>query len=252
MKKLFLLPLLMVAFVFIGCDSDDDKAQVVISFEGKLTSANSEFTTTDGVKVNEEDPYSYYVSQFKDSKNFIEFNHYYSLNQNTTSFGGGFTYTNKTDITTPDYTNNSAITGKGKTSQTYLTSNTSSFTPAKIKLLKTEDYIIKGVWITNSTYAYLVMKDGNDHSPAMDDDDWFKLTINGYDNADKKIGSIDFYLGDYRNGKKEIVKEWSWIDFSQIYEANYITFEMDGTVENQHGMSIPTYFCIDGITLEER
>ena len=42
-------------------------------------------------------------------KNELEFTHSYTPES---GFAGGFTYTNKTDITTPGYTNLSAITGK--------------------------------------------------------------------------------------------------------------------------------------------
>lgn len=249
MKKQFLfLWMLIAAFVFVGCSDDDDpiideeKETVVISFEGKLTEAESEFTTTEGIK----DGY-YLKTTFKDPENILQFNHYYG----DWGFGGGFTYTNKTDVTTTD-SNISAITGKGKYETTYLSSNTNDFTPAKIEILKSDDYVLKGAWITNTTYAYLTMKNGNSMSPAMADNDWFKLTIIGHKADGTKINSFDVYLGDYRNSKKEIVKEWIWVDFTPIAEAAYITFEMEGTVENESGPSLPTYFCIDGITLEER
>ncbi|NDV59598.1 DUF4465 domain-containing protein [Bacteroides sp. 519] len=250
MKKLSLLLLFTVAFIFVGCDSDDDKAQVVISFEGKLTEANSEFTTDNGEPIPPLD-WGYYKSKFNDPSNNLEFSHYYSAG----GFGGGFTYTNKTDVTTPGYSNNSAIAGKGKNGTTYLTVCMAN--PPQINLLKSDLYTIKGAWITNSTYAYLAIKDGNDgyqNKTKFEDGDWFKLTIIGYDVNDKKIGSIDFYLADYRDGKNTIIKDWTWVDFSPIANAEVIKFELSSTDNDEdYGyMNTPAYFCMDGITLEER
>ena len=114
MKKLSLLLLLSV-FVFCGCSDDDDdiKNEVVVSFEKKLTDAESEFAPTG----NQPTGYDVFETNIKDNQSLIECNHYYAA----WGFAGGFTYTNKTDISTPGSSNNSAITGKGKDGTTYLT-----------------------------------------------------------------------------------------------------------------------------------
>ena len=44
MKKLSLF-LLVSVFAFCGCSDDDEKMEVVISFENQLTEAESEFKT---------------------------------------------------------------------------------------------------------------------------------------------------------------------------------------------------------------
>lgn len=138
----------------------------------------------------------------------------------------------------------------------YLTSNTNSFTLAQITNLNTNKSEFKGAWVTNATYAYLAVKDGNDGGGHVKgpftNNDWFKLTATGY-NADKsKIGSIDFYLADFRDGKQEIVNTWKWFDWSSIKNADYITFEMSSTDNGEFGMNTPSYFCLDGITLIEK
>lgn len=252
MKKYLLFPFLFLSlFVWTGCsdDDNDEKETVTISFEGKLTEANSEFKTTDGIKENPKD--FNYKSKFNDPTNTLEFNHYYN-----TGFGGGFTYTNKTDKTTPGYSNISAITGKGKYGTTYLTSYTNTYTQAKITQLNTDKYKFKGAWVTNSTYAYLAVKDGNDgwgYSKKFEDGDWFKLTFIGYDNAEKQLGKIDFYLADYRDGKTQVINDWEWVDLTPIANAKIIKFEMSSTDNDpKEGMKTPAYFCMDGITLEER
>lgn len=49
MKKLSLF-LLVSVFAFCGCSDDDEKMEVVISFENQLTEAESEFKTDLGEK----------------------------------------------------------------------------------------------------------------------------------------------------------------------------------------------------------
>lgn len=245
MKKLSILFLVLTAFAFAGC-SDDDKATLVTNFEGKLAKADSEFKTTDGTAVG---TYGYFKSSFKDPSNTLEFSHYYA----TWGFGGGFTYCNYTDITTPGFGNISAITAKGKNGTTYMTASTGQQT--KITLLNSNKYIFKGAWITNSTYAYLAIKEGKDgfnDDTKFKENDYYTLTATGYDAEEKKIGTVTFYLADYRNGKTNIVNTWEWFDFSPISAAEYIVFEMSSTDVNKYGMKTPAYFCMDGITLEEK
>ena len=257
MKKLSLLLLLSV-FVFCGCSDDDDdiKNEVVVRFEKKLTDAESEFAPTG----NQPTGYDVFETNIKDNQSLIECNHYYAA----WGFAGGFTYTNKTDISTPGSSNNSAITGKGKDGTTYLTIYTNSYNTAKLTNLKGE-YGFKGAWVTNATYAYLAVKNGDDGSDPsyvkkFTNDDWFKITAVGYKANDNEIGRVDFYLADFRNGKTEIVKTWKWFDWSSIKDADYIKFEMSSTdnseYENEEGvlvssMNTPSYFCLDGITLIE-
>ena len=250
MKKLSLLLLLSV-FVFCSCGDDDDaKNEVVVSFENMLTEPESEFKTTEG----EEDGY-YMKCYFKDPLQVIEMSHFYSLNGENTSFGGGFTYTNKTDKMTPGYENISAITAKGKNGKVYLTSNSNSYTPARITNLNPDKYEFKGAWVTNTTYAYLAIKDGNDDQGsvkgAFESGDWFKLTAVGYQANGAEIGRVDFYLADFRDGKSKIVNTWEWFDWSYIEDADHIEFEMSSTDNNDYGMATPSYFCLDGITLIE-
>lgn len=247
MKKLSLLLLLFV-FVFVGC-SDDDEATFVANFDGKLTESNSEFISTSTTLKN-----FYFFDTFQDNNKYLTFDHYYNDWGSGYSFAG-ITYTNKTDITTSGNGNPSAITGKGKNGQIYLTAYSSSYNPAKVTLNNNEKYIYKGVWVTNSTNAYLAITEGKnsmDIDTKFENDDWFKLTATGYDLQDKNIGNVEIYLADYRNGKKTVLKDWTWFDLSPISFANYIIFELSSSDSGKDGMNTPAYFCMDGITIEEK
>lgn len=248
MKKLSLLAWMLIAsFVFVGCSSDDDNAKVIVSFEGQLKGDQSFFLGENGVEEG-----WYLRSDFKDSQKLVEFTHYYTGKD----FGGGFTYTNQSDKTTPGYNNLSAITGAGRKGSTYITANANDFTPAQITNLKPDQFGFKGVWVTNTTYAYLAIKDGNvGGGPGVqkfEAGDWFKLAIAGYDEKEAKIGEVTFYLADFRNKKENIVEKWSWIDLTALADAEYIEFTLSSSDNGDWGMNTPSYFCIDGITLEEK
>ena len=244
MKKLSLLLLFVV--LFIGC-SDDDKATFVVNFEGRLTEANSEYKSAKPFV-----PGDYERELIKDNNDLLSFEHFFADWGSGYTFSGA-TFTNKADKTTPGFSNSSAITGKARTGTTYLTISLN--TPPQITLLRPNNYSFKGMWITNSTYAYLAIKDGNDGFGSVTkfaDGDWFKLTINGYTPENTLLGKVEFYLADFRNGKTEIINDWVWVDFSPIASACILEFEMSSTDNGDWGMNTPAYFCMDDITLEEK
>ncbi len=253
-KNLLLLVVLFIGIsTFTSCsDDDEDKNKKIEVITFNLTEKESEFKTDKGDKFGESYPgYTLHQYAFNDSKNRVSFSHYYTPE---TGFAGGFTYTNKTNTKNPNYTNLSAITAKGKSGSTYLTGSTGQETKITIN---NPEYAFKEMWVTNAAYAYLVIKDGSESGASIlgkdfVDGDYFKLIVTGYTAKKEKIGSIDFYLADYRNGKKELVNEWKRIDLGSFKEAEYIEFTMDGTDKNDYGLITPQYFCLDAITLIEK
>lgn len=251
MKKLTWFWAALLCVSLWNCSDDENpagetpKAEVVVSFESELSEPNTSYIATEG----EEDGY-YKKTSFSDPQWLVSFSHYFS----DWGFGGGFTYTNGTDTSTPGYTNLSAITGKGKDGNVYLTANASSFTVAQITNLQTGKYRFKGAWVTNTTYDYLAIKDGNDGSGLVskfEAGDWFLLKAIGHASDGSEIGSADFYLADFRDGESTIVNTWEWFDWSELADAAYITFELSSTDVGDYGMNTPSYFCLDGVTLQE-
>lgn len=243
MKKLTYLLVAVLSMALWSC-SDDPKSEVVACFENELKTANTTFLATEGEPFGE---YGYQVTSFKDCNNVASFSHYFA----SWGFGGGFTYTNTTDTTTPGYVNLSAITGQAQTGKVYLTASISN--EARITNLQPDKYRFKGAYVTNSTYAYLAMHDGNDGStPAyakkFGADDWFKLTATGYTASDTPLGSIDFQLAK----GTDVLSSWQWFDWSAIADAVYIVFTMSSSDTNEYGMVTPGYFCLDMVTFIER
>ena len=171
-------------------------------------------------------------------------------------FGEGFTYTSGTDKTTPGYTNNSAITGEGVNTNAYFTANTGGIAygglAAEISFKDGKAYKAKECYVTNSTYAYLAIKDHNDGNgenamvKEWTADDKFTLTITGY-NGDDVTATVTFPLADGFN----IVDTWQKIDLSALGEVTKIQFSLSSTDESYGFMNTLSYFCLDQLTVTE-
>lgn len=241
MKKLSLLLLLSV-FVFIGC-SDDDKATFTASFEGKLTEANSAYTSNSIEKKG-----YYFYDTFEDNNKLMKFDHYY-IKLGDVRYMAGFAYTNNSDIKTAN--SYASITGKAKTATTYLSAFTNSDTPAAF-IINNNSYVIKGAWVTNSKYAYTAMTEDYNVATKFTKDSWFKLTATGYDDKGGKTGTAEIYLANYKSDDDKPVSDWIWFDMKPLNYAAKIVFSLSSTDSGHYGMNTPAYFCMDGITLEEK
>ena len=108
-------------------------------------------------------------------------------------------------------------------------------------------YSIKSMMVTNSTYAYLDMKNGSVYSKKFVAGDWFKVIIKGF-KAKTPTSSVDVYLADFRNGKSEILKTWRKVDISALGQVDSVAFSFDSTDKDPvYGMNTPAYVCIDNI-----
>lgn len=248
MKKIYSL-LLLTVVVLCSCNSDDnspiaDSTTVVLNLQGKLDKPETEFT---GIFKNEPAGAWTYKNTFVDQTGYFVFDSY-TTNLNT--FGGGFTYTNKTDKKTAGYTNNSAITGTGKTCATYMTVNPSAYSTDKFRFAGNASHTVKGMYVTNSTYAYLSILNGDGYAKPFKDGSWFKLTVTGLDDKGNTTGTAEIYLADYRNGKKVLLDKWTWMDLSALGKVAEVKFSLSSTDNGNFGMNTPAYFCMDGFTIE--
>ena len=182
-----------------------------------------------------------------------------------TSFGGiwdhGFSYSNMTDSVTSGYTNQySAKTARGyNSSSQYAVVWCSLYAsaPARIRFMPYAPDTVKGFYITNSTYAYNSMRDGDFSAKKFggltgNDPDWFLLTIKAYHNGTLKPDSVDFYLADFRdanNANDYIIKDWRWVDLTSLAPLDSLEFTMNSSdTAGGFGVNTPTYFCMDNFT----
>jgi hypothetical protein len=175
-----------------------------------------------------------------------------------TSFGGfwssGFAYSNMTDSITSGYTNGysakaaGGYNGSTKYAVAYGQDNV-------IKLTGTAPgHPVKGFYVTNNTYAYNSMRDGDFFARAFHNGDWFKLTIHGYLHGALKTDSVSYYLADFlypNPADNYILKTWEWVDLLPLGNVDSLQFGLTSTDNGTFGMNTPAYFCIDNFTTYE-
>ena len=114
-----------------------------------------------------------------------------------------------------------------------------------------EPTMVEGVKVANSTYTYWAIKTGDDgfgSCRAYKDGDWFKVTFTGYNACGENVGSVDYYLADFRDGKSFIEESWAYVDLTSLGKCVYkICISFSGTDIGDYGLNTPTYCVIDEI-----
>ncbi len=192
------------------------------------------------------------------SLNGVSFNN--SYNPSWMSWTG-FAVSSETDVTTAGWTNQySCYAGSGA-----LNSQKFALWYATGEIHFEQPSNPMSVFITNTTYAALSMKFGDDYAKQFgssynaagevdgtDGKDWFKLTIIGLDTENEVTGTIDFYLADYRSENPDehyILDTWAQVDLSSLGTVSKILFELTSTDNGAFGMNTPGYFALDNLTV---
>ncbi len=113
---------------------------------------------------------------------------------------------------------------------------------------------VKGFYVTNSTYAYNSMRDGDGITRKFHNGDWFKLLVRGYYHGALKPDSLGFYLANYLqpdSSDNYIVNTWEWFNLEPLGKVDSLVFKLTSTVGNSGGMLTPAYFCMDDFTTYE-
>ncbi len=176
---------------------------------------------------------------------------------------GGWSISNTTDATTAGFGNQySAIAGNGsRGSATYAVA--SAFPGGTVPTITIDDSAsgqsFQSLRLTNTTYAALSMERGDAFAKKFggatgDDPDFFLVTIDGLDLTGSLIGSVDFYLADFRfddNSLDYIVGDWTTVDLSSLASANSLAFSVTSSDVGMFGINTPTYFAMDDIQLSQ-
>jgi hypothetical protein len=177
------------------------------------------------------------------------------------SFGfdnwSGFAISRGIDSQTSGFSNQySSITGSGADeSSTYAVAYVSGLTA----ITRANDQpAFSTLDITNTTYAALSMRDGDDFAKKFggesgDDPDYFLLQIDGLDSEGNLVGTIDVFLADYRfenNEQDYILTDWTTVDVSSIGSALSLNMRLSSSDNHeQFGMNTPAYFAVDNVRL---
>ena len=175
----------------------------------------------------------------------FQFDNYYSPEYG--GYWGNFAYSNQTST---DFTSLAdqfhAITGGGHESTTFGVAYPQG--GAVTFMDNDEGTVIPGFYITNSSYTYTSMLNGDAYAKKFEQGDWLKLTITGFDADGNETGTKEFYLADFRDddsSKHYIVNDWRYVDLSGLGKVKSVKFILDSTDRGTWGMNTPGYFCLD-------
>ncbi len=178
----------------------------------------------------------------------------------------GWAYANVTDNTTAGYNNQySAMPGGGYDSTVsngknfgigYISTDYTTYTtvPQAINFTDSSAYSVNGLFVTNTTYAALSMRDGDSYAKQFGgedrtDDDYFMLSIWGMKDG-SETDTVDFYLADYRYSdtlKDYIVETWQYVDLSSFGKVDSLMFDLSSSDVGSWGINTPTYFALDNM-----
>jgi len=168
----------------------------------------------------------------------------------------GFAVSTHTDTITPDFSNQySSITGSGAgKSETYAVLYTFTEDTIEFKI----PAIVSNIGISNSTYAYYSMKNGDGIAKKFggetgNDPDFFDLHISTIDEKGQRGNFPRIPLADYTytdNSQDYISKNWIYYDLSDAGYVKYLIFSFASSDTSAWGFNTPAYVCIDNLVSE--
>lgn len=164
-----------------------------------------------------------------------------------------FSYSSMRDNTTPDYTNQfSAYPAKGAGESNTYAVNTSTGTitfPSEVNLIS--------VHITNTTYAYFSMLQGDDFAKKFGengDKDFFYFYIFGHNAENEKVDSVRIDLADFTSDEAAdhyILDSWTEFDLTPLQGVKYLTFEYFSSDVGEWGINTPKFFALDNLVYDD-
>jgi hypothetical protein len=106
--------------------------------------------------------------------------------------------------------------------------------------------------ITNTTYAAQAIVEGDSFTnhPGFIPGDFFRLDVLGFSGPNgtgTQIGSVPFYLADYRGSSLQLVSNWTTLSLTSLAGASSLAFNLTSTDVGQFGMNTPAFFAVDNV-----
>lgn len=176
----------------------------------------------------------------------------------------GFAYSNMTDDQTAGFGNQySAFAGSGADGS----ENYAIYYDGDTLIMPGIGANFGNVVITNTTYAGISMRDGdqigkqfgsttdaNGDPDGTNSEDYFYVTVYGWNQQDELVDSTEVYLADYRfsdDTQDYILKDWTQFDWSPLNGSKYLTFQFYSSDVGQYGINTPVYFAMDNLEYQE-
>jgi hypothetical protein len=173
----------------------------------------------------------------------------------------GWAVSNTTDVMTSgvgnQYSAYNLPSGGGAAGSPNFAIGFPSFSTGQLTIQLPAGYSPTSVRLTNTTYAALSMRDGDAFAKKFggqsgNDPDYFYVTIHGIDGNGQAIGSVNFYLADYRfadNAQDYIISHWTPVDLSSLAGAKTLSFDFASSDVGMFGINTPTYVALDDLQL---
>ena len=175
---------------------------------------------------------------------------------NSTQYGywGGFTASNRTDLNQSgldaQYT---AAAGCGYDGSTQYAVAYTMGVQTDVYATDGQLHTVTGCYVTNNLWTYQdILQGGYGELPyggtTGNDPDWFKVTATGKNASGQTVGTLDFYLADYRFANNEedyVLDTWEWFDLSPLGNVATISFSLSSSRGSGYNMITPAYFCMD-------
>ena len=99
--------------------------------------------------------------------------------------------------------------------------------------------------LTTYTYASITDEDINSYARTFADGDYLKVVFTAM-SADEALDSVEYYVVDYRDGKRFVATNWDIYDLRSLgkgYDAVRVTIET--TDVGEYGANTPLYIALD-------
>jgi hypothetical protein len=188
------------------------------------------------------------LGQYNNSSGGFTSGGQYFNNTFHSAYGGywnGFSVSSTTDTTTPGYTNQySSITGGGANgSIDYAVLYPSAY----VNLTG----IVQSIELTNTTYAYLSMLNGDSFESAFTTGSFFNVVITGYTGlgaTGTSTGSVTYSLANYTSPTSTPVNTWNTVNLTSLGNAVSLGFSFQSSATGQFGINTPEYVAVDDLT----
>ena len=233
-----------------------------------------------------------YITQIGESDTYIQFPINYLPQEWETGqpwkyefWNGGFAVSDFTNMTQGDYQNQCSVYNENGGhnggnfavafgySDSYNDSQTTYDKCAKIYLTDSIGYRVtmpnqpvmgearsgkfNSLWVCNTTYTYIVMRDGNAFTTGgkslKDQGGWFKVIFIGFDENNNKTGQVDYYLANFDSTQPTILngilEGWHKITLGDKLGENVsrMVINFEGSDSGAYGLNTPAYVAIDDV-----
>jgi len=247
---------ILAGLVVVGALAAQAAAAIQADFDTLVLGAESHWNGDPGVSMPRG-----FEARYSTLFGTATFNTYYTVDVfSGWPFWGGWAYSNETDITTPGYGNQfSAITGGAHSGANYAVAYPDTWHGVTPTVTWPQAATLATAYVTNTTYAYLSMRDGDAYAKKFggadgSDPDWFLLTITGQDDQGQATGAVDFYLADFRfadNSRDYILNTWTPVDLSGLGPVTSLEFTLSGSdLDIWDNLNTPAYFAMDTLVPE--